>query len=184
MKQLYISEDRMKLQKLAITGILAAIICIVSPFSLPLGAIPISLATFAVYIAACTVDVKTSVCSVIIYILLGAAGLPVFSNFGGGFHIISGVTGGYILGYIPCALIIGLLVKKFGSRKWIYPASMMLGTLACYFLGTIWYMMQTNSGVISALAVCILPFLIGDIIKISAASVIGFTLRKRLSRFL
>lgn len=174
----------MKPQKIAIIGILAAIICLVSPFSFPLGAIPISLATFAVYIAACTVDVKISASSVIIYILLGAAGLPVFSNFSGGFHMISGVTGGYILGYIPCVLITGMLIKKFENKKWVYPVSMIIGTIACYFTGTVWYIIQTKSNIFSALAVCILPFLIGDAIKISAASVIGITLRKRLSRFL
>ena len=174
----------MKPQKIAITGILAAIICLVSPFSFPLGAIPISLSTCAIYIAACMVDVKISVSSVIIYILLGAAGLPVFSHFNGGLHMISGVTGGYIIGYIPCALITGLLIKRFGNKKFMYPVSMIFGTIACYITGTAWYMVQTNSNIISAVAVCILPFLIGDAVKISAASAIGITLRKRLSRFL
>jgi len=174
----------MKPQKIALTGILAAILCLISPLSLPLGAIPISLATFAVYIAACTVDVKISVSSVLIYILLGAAGLPVFSHFSGGFHMISGVTGGYIIGYIPCALITGLLIKRFESKKFIYPVSMILGTAVCYFTGMAWYMLQTKSNIVSALTVCVLPFLIGDTIKISAASAVGITLRKRLSRFI
>lgn len=174
----------MKLQKIALTGILAAIICLVSPFSLPLGAIPISLATFAVYIAACTVDVKISVSSVMIYILLGAAGLPVFSHFSGGFYIISGVTGGYIIGYIPCVLITGLLIRKSGNKKYMYPISMIIGTVACYITGTVWYIIQTKSNIITALLVCVLPFLIGDAIKISAASVVGITLRKRLSKFI
>lgn len=173
----------MKAQKIALTGILAAIICLAAPFSLPIGAIPISLATFAIYIAACTVNFKISTCAVIIYILLGAAGLPVFSAFRGGFHIIAGVTGGYILGYIPCAIIIGLLVGRFENKKWIYPLSMILGSSACWLIGTLWYMIQTESSFVSALAVCVVPFIIGDIIKISAASAIGITLRKRLSVF-
>lgn len=174
----------MKPQKIALTGILAAMICLVSPFSFQFGAIPVSLATFAVYIAACTVDAKISVCSVMIYILLGAAGLPVFSNFSGGFHMLSGVTGGYIIGYIPCSLIIALLTKKFSSKKYMYPVSMILGTAVCYITGTLWYIMQTESNITSALIVCVVPFLIGDAIKISAASVIGITLKKRLSGFL
>lgn len=173
----------MKAHKIALTGILAAIICLLAPFSVPIGAIPISLATFAIYIAACTVNVKISVCAVIIYILLGAAGLPVFSAFRGGFHIIAGVTGGYTIGYIPCAVIIGLFVSRLENKKWIYPASMVLGTVICWIIGTLWYMIQTESSFASALAVCVVPFIIGDIIKISAASALGFTLRKRLSVF-
>lgn len=174
----------MKPQKIAIIGILAAILCVLSPLSLPAGAIPISLATFAIYIVACTVDFKISLSSVTIYILLGAVGLPVFSFFNGGFQAVAGITGGYIIGYIPCTLIIGLLINKFENKKIIYPLSMILGTVFCYLTGTIWYVIQTKTDFITALSVCVLPFLIGDAIKISAASVIGITLRKRLSRFL
>lgn len=174
----------MKAQKIALTGILAAIICLLAPLSIPAGAIPISLATFAVYITACTVNVKTSASAVIIYILLGAAGLPVFSAFRGGFHMLAGITGGYLAGYIPCAIIIGMLTGRFENQKWIYPVSMVLGSSVCYLIGTLWYMLQTGSGFTASLSVCVLPFIIGEIIKIPAASVIGFTLRKRLARFI
>lgn len=173
----------MKAQRIALTGILAAIICLLAPLSIPTGAIPISLATFAIYIIACTVKAKNSVSAVIIYILLGAIGLPVFSSFRGGVHVIAGVTGGYIIGYIPCTIIISFLTEKFESKKWIYPASMVLGTLICYLIGTLWYMWQAKNGFTAALAVCVVPFIVGDIIKISAASAIGITLRKRLNRF-
>lgn len=171
----------MKAQKIALTGILAAVICILSPFSVPVGAIPVSLATFAIYIAASTVKTKSSVSAVIIYILLGAAGLPVFSSFQGGLHIITGVTGGYIIGYIPCALIIGLLINKYENKKFIYALSFVLGTVACYAVGTAWYMIQTNSSFTAAVSVCVLPFIIGDVIKISAATALGYVLRKRIA---
>lgn len=174
----------MKAQKAALTGILAAIICLLAPLSFPSGAVPISLATFAVYIISCTVSTKLCVPAVIIYILLGTVGLPVFSAFQGGFHIITGVTGGYILGYIPCALIIGLLTDKFENKKWVYPISMISGTAVCYLFGILWYMLQTGTSFAAALAVCVLPFIIGDIIKITAASALGFTLRKRISLLL
>lgn len=174
----------MKAQKIAFTGILAAMICLLAPLSLPAGAIPISLATFAIYITACIVNVKTSVCAVIIYILLGAVGLPVFSSFRGGFHMLAGITGGYLIGYIPCAVIIGLLVGKFENKKWIYPLSIILGTAMCYLIGTLWYMLQTDSGFSSALTVCVLPFIIGEIVKIPVASLVGMTLRKRLTGFI
>ena len=174
----------MNTKKTATVAVLAAILCILSPFSIPLGAIPVSLATFAVYIISCTVSKKYATAAVIIFILLGAAGLPVFSAFSGGFHRIAGVTGGYIIGYIPCAFIISFLVDKFESKKFIYPLSMILGTLACYAIGTVWYIYQTGTAFISALTTCVFPFIIADTVKIAAATCIGMTARKKLRRFI
>lgn len=174
----------MKAQKIAFTAILAAIICLIAPFSFPFGAIPVSLATFAIYVICGTVKTKHSFSAVIIYILLGTAGLPVFSSFCGGFHMLTGLTGGFIIGYIPCALTIGLLTNKYENSKIIYPLSMILGTVLCYATGTAWYMMQTGCNFSSALLICVLPFVIGDIIKMIAACAISITLRKRLSKFL
>lgn len=173
----------MNTKKTATVAVLAAILCILSPFSVPLGAIPVSLATFAVYIISCTVSKKYATAAVIIYILLGAIGLPVFSGFSGGFHRISGITGGYIIGYIPCTFIIALLVDKFENKKFIYPASMILGTIVCYAIGTVWYICQTETSLFSALATCVVPFIIADAIKITAASCIGMTVRKKLRKF-
>lgn len=173
-----------KIKSIAFTGILAAVLCVLAPISFPVGAIPVSLATFAVYVIACSTDLKHSVISVVIYILIGAAGLPVFSSFTGGFQRIAGLTGGYLIGYIPCAFVIGLLVKKYENKKFIYPLSMVLGTAVCYSIGTAWYSFQTKSDFSAALLVCVVPFLVGDVIKIAAASCIGIALRKRLKKFL
>ena len=111
----------MNTKKTALAAILAAILCVIAPISIPLGAIPVSLATFAVYIISCTVNKKYATVAVIIYILLGAAGLPVFSAFSGGFHRIAGVTGGYIIGYIPCAFITALLIEKRENKRLYIP---------------------------------------------------------------
>lgn len=173
----------MNIKKTATVGILAAIICVIAPFSFPAGAIPISLATFAIYIISCTVNKKLSVAAVAVYILIGAVGLPVFSSFTGGLQCITGYTGGYIIGYIPCAFIIGLLTDRFENNKIIYPLSMIAGTLVCYFFGIFWYMHRAECGFIEVAAVCVAPFLIGDIIKIATASCIGITLKKRIKKF-
>lgn len=174
----------MNIKKITTTAILAAIICIIAPFSLPAGAIPISLATFSIYLVACISGRNHTVIAVIIYILIGAAGLPVFSYFTGGLHKLTGLTGGYIIGYIPCAFIIATLTDRYPDKKYIYPASMALGTLICYLVGTLWYMLQAECGFLTAVVTCIVPFAVGDIIKIAAASCIGITLRKRLNRFI
>lgn len=167
----------------AFIALLSAILCLLAPLSIPAGAIPVSLASFAVFIIASCVKTKQSLIAVIIHILLGAFGLPVFSAFTGGFHRIAGITGGYIIGYIPCALIIGLLVNKYENKKIIYPLSMASGTVLCYFTGTLWYILQTKSTIAAALLTCVVPFIIGDIIKITVSSILSIPLRKRLKTF-
>lgn len=174
----------MKHKNLALTAILAAVLCVFSPFSFPLGAIPLSLATFALFLISCISPPGRSVAAVIIYILIGAAGLPVFSGFTGGFQQIASLTGGYIIGYIPCAFTVSFLINKFKNSKIIYPVSMMSGTLVCYLCGTVWYSIQTKTDFVASLALCVFPFVIGDVLKIAAASVTGIILRKRLNKYI
>lgn len=181
---IYASIERfiMKIQKLTLCALICAFICVIAPLSIPMGTVPLTLATFAVYIAASITDISISLPALAGYILLGAFGIPVFSGFAGGLQQLAGVTGGYIIGYIPCLITISLLTRKFPDRKTIYPISMTLGTLVCYIFGTAWYVIQTKSSISSALLLCVVPFIIGDIIKIFAAGIIGYNLRNRLSR--
>lgn len=165
-------------------AILAALICVIAPFAFPSGAIPITLASFIIFVISACTQAKFSVPAVTIYILLGCFGLPVFSGFTGGFQIISGITGGYIISYIPCAAIISLLCGKFGNKKIIFPLSMTFATLICYIGGTLWYVFQTKSTFIAALSVCVLPFALGDILKITAAACISVALRPKLDKIL
>lgn len=174
----------MKHKNLVLTAIIAAVLCVVAPFSLPIGAIPLSFATLAVFLISCISPPKRSVASVIVYILLGAAGLPVFSGFVGGFQQIAGLTGGYIIGYIPCAFAVSYLTNKFENSKIIFPLSMTLGIAVCYLCGAVWYSIQTDTDFLASLAVCVLPFIAGDIIKIIAASAIGITLKTRLKKYI
>lgn len=171
-------------KKIALCAVTAALLCAVAPVAVPLGAVPLSLATMILYVIASCVETKTSVIATALYLLLGCAGLPVFSGFTGGFQRITGVTGGFLLGYIPCVIIIGLLVNKFESKKIIYPLSMITGTTVCYICGTAWYIFQTNSPLATALTVCVLPFLIGDAVKIALASIVSITVRPTLKRIL
>lgn len=169
----------MKVKNITQTAIMAAIICVAAPFSVSVGPIPISLATFAVYIAGAALGCRKGSIAVIIYILLGCVGLPVFSGFEGGLQKIAGVTGGYIIGYIPCAYIIGLITNKW-DKILSYPAAMVLGTAVCYIVGTAWFMFQTKMSLAAALLVCVVPFLIGDAVKIAAASIVSVQIKKRI----
>jgi biotin transport system substrate-specific component len=164
------------------TALFAAALCVVAPFSIAIGPIPLSFATLIIYLAAGALGWKYGVLSVVLYVALGAVGVPVFSNFEGGFHKIAGVTGGFIIGYIPCALITGFFVEVFREKLWAYASGMVVGTFLLYACGTAWFMLQTNSSLAVSLALCVTPFLIGDAGKIVAACVIAPQLRTALER--
>ncbi len=171
-------------KNLTLRAILAAAICVIAPLSVPSGAIPVTLASLIIYVVSACTQVKFSVPAVTIYILLGCFGLPVFSGFTGGFQIVSGITGGYIISYVPCSAVISLLCGKFGNKKIIFPFSMILATLICYVCGTLWYVFQTDSTFLAAVTVCVLPFVPGDILKITAATCICVSLRPKLDKIL
>ena len=119
----------MKVKKITLIGLLAACLCILAPVSFPIGVIPISLATFAIYIIASLLVWHNTVLVILVYIVIGAVGLPVFSGFRGGFSILLGYTGGYIFGYILMGLAISLLLKNNKNKLWMYPIAMLVGTI-------------------------------------------------------
>ncbi|MEA5050699.1 MAG: biotin transporter BioY [Oscillospiraceae bacterium] len=170
----------MKAKKIVVPALLAAVVCVLAPWSLPVGPIPVSLASFAVYLAAAVGGRRDGTIAVGIYILLGAVGLPVFAGFAGGAGVLAGVTGGYIVGYLPCAFLTGLLIDRFEDKRWVWPAAMLLGTAALYALGTAWFIIETHSTLAYAASVCMLPFLLGDALKIAAASLLGQPIRRRV----
>ena len=92
-----------------------------------------------------------------LYLLLGAVGLPVFSGFSGGFSRIVGATGGYLVGCVPCAAMIGFASDRWGDRKWTTPLAMVAGTAACYALGTAWHMGFSGVNLGGAMAACVVP---------------------------
>jgi len=169
-----------KTRNLVITALLAAVICVMAPFSIQIGPIPLTFATFAIYLAATVKNARTGLCAVIVYLALGAFGVPVFSSFSGGFNKLVGATGGFLIGYIPGAYVIGKLVDIFADKKIIYPAAMTLGTILWYTLGAAWYAVQAHVSISAALAVCVVPFIIPDIAKIVIASVVAPVIRRRI----
>jgi biotin transport system substrate-specific component len=172
----------MKTKNLVMTALFAAVLCVAAPFTLPIGPIPLSLATLVIYVAASVLDWKLATLALLVYILLGAVGLPVFSNMTGGFQKIAGVTGGFIVGYLPCAMAVGLMIKGLRARRWSYPVAMLLGTALLYACGTAWFTVAAHTTVSKAVMTCVVPFLPGDAIKIVVASALAPMLRARLGR--
>lgn len=170
---------------MAFTAIAAAIICIAAPFCVPMPTgVPISIATFAVMLSGALLGKAKGTAAVVVYILLGLVGLPVFSGFMGGFAQLGSLTGGYIIGYIPCAFCTGLFVERFGGSALSMAAGMTLGTLSLYIVGTAWFVLLTGSGLAAALVSCVVPFLLGDALKIAAACAVAIPLRKKLAPLL
>ena len=168
---------------MAIIALFAAVICVVAPFSIAIGPIPLSLTTLIIYLAAGSLGWRCGVISVVLYVILGAVGLPVFANFEGGFQKIAGVTGGFIIGYIPCALATGWIggsFQKNEGRIWPCALGMTAGTALLYTCGTVWFILQTGSSPAYALAVCVIPFLAGDAIKIVVAGIAAPRLRSAI----
>ena len=172
--------------QMAEIALMSAVLCVISPFTIPVPAspVPLSLALFAVYLAAVLLGAKRGALSVLVYLLLGMVGLPVFSGFSGGFGILAGPTGGYLVGYIPCALLIGYLVERKGSRTVWNVGAMVLGTIVCYLLGTLWFlvMMEGTYTIKQALFVCAVPYLLFDVVKIGLAGSISVPVRRMLKK--
>ena len=170
------SENRIRTRDLTIIGVFAAVLCIISPFTIPVGPVGITLATFGIYLAGAVLGWKRAGAAVAVYLLLGLIGLPVFSGFAGGFERLAGPTGGYLVGYIPLAVITGLFADKI-NKKWALPLGMLIGTAVLYAFGTAWFCIMSGSSPASALAACVLPFIPGDILKIAGAAALGLRLR-------
>ena len=167
---------------MALIALFTAGLCAIAPFSIAVGPIPLTFATLMIYLTAGTLQWKYSLLSVVLYVTLGAIGMPVFTNFEGGFHKIAGITGGFIIGYIPCAFAMGIFVEMFGKKFWSYILGMVIGTALLYTCGTAWFIIRTGNPIALSLGLCVTPFLIGDSIKIILASIIAPQLQNALAR--
>lgn len=159
-------------------ALMAALMCIAAPVTIPVGPIPVTLATLTVYLAGICLGAKEGCAAVAVYLLLGAAGLPVFSGFAGGFQQMLGPTGGYFAGYLLCAATVGKMAQQ-RRNGWVI-AGLLMGTAFCYAVGTAWFMHLTQMPFSAAAACCVLPFLPGDALKMAAAYAVGVPVQRRL----
>ncbi len=177
------TTGRTKIYILATTAVMTALLCVLAPISIPIGPVPISLATLVIYIAVYILGWKMASVSVAVYLLIGMVGVPVFSGFSAGVAKLAGPTGGYLIGYIPMAIVAGLAVDHF-KNKYVHAAGFVLATCLLYALGTVWFCIVTGSGLVAALSLCVIPFIPGDALKIVIAVILGSVLRSRLKKAL
>ena len=159
----------------------AVLISVCSWISIP-ATVPFTMQTFAVFFMLSALGGKRGTVSIILYVLLGAFGVPVFAHFTSGIGILLGNTGGYIIGFIFMGLVYWIIVRLLGKKLWVEILAMVIGLAVCYAFGTAWFMVvyaKANGavGLATVLSWCVIPFIIPDLVKLGLA----LTLARRLS---
>ena len=175
-------KPKMTTQTIALIAVMTAVTCVLAPFSLPIGPVPISFTNLTIYIGLYVLGMKKETISCAVYLIIGLAGVPVFSGFSGGPGKLIGPTGGYLIGFVPMAIVAGFFIDKFDGKRVPSILGMVIGTAICYTLGTAWFCIQADSQLVNALGLCVFPFLPGDAVKIVVAAVFGPQIQKTLRR--
>ena len=174
-------KAKKRLLRAVLCSLFAAIICVIAPHAIP-TTVPLTLATLGIYVCSCVLPPAMSTLSILLYLAIGAVGVPVFSGYSGGIGKLAGPTGGYLVGYLPMAFVISLIVTLLVRREKRPPLAVdiairmfacVLGTVVLYTFGTVWYVIQQNTTFAAALPLCVFPFIPGDIAKIVAAALIS-----------
>ena len=170
---------KLKTKDLALVGLFAALMAVCAWISIPVGPVPVTLQTFDVFLAAALLGSKRGTLAVLVYILLGVVGLPVFARF----STLNPVTFGYVLGFLSLGMLTAAAEKLFPKKAFALPLGMVLGLLVCYLVGTVWfyYVMHfrgTEYSIGKILSVCVTPFLLPDLVKLGAA----YFLSRKLSK--
>ena len=181
-------SNKPKTRNLIFTALLAAFMAILGPLSIPLpGGVPLSLLTFALFLSAYLLGWRLGTLAVVVYLLLGFFGVPVFSGFTAGAGKLLGPTGGYLIGYITSALLCGFLMQLLCKEKttwWGVAIASLVGLASCYVLGTIWFIYLSGTGLVASLTMCVFPFLPGDALKTVVIVLLVRKLRPALQRTL
>ena len=188
------AKSRINTRQLTLCAVMAAVMCVIAPISIPIGPIAITGGTLTVYLTACLLGPVRGLTATAAYLLAGFVGLPVFSNYMGGAGRLLGPTGGYLMGYLPMMLLAGLAAdyafRRFGGQGKgervlalaVQLPGMVLATAVLYAFGTAWYCVQAGVDLQAALAACVLPFIPFDLMKMVLALMIGASVRRRLER--
>ncbi|MEN0587538.1 biotin transporter BioY [Kurthia gibsonii] len=163
-----------------LSALFAAIIGIFAQVTIPLPLIPITGQTFAIGLAVTILGLRYGSLSVFIYILLGAIGIPVFSGMSGGLGVVAGPTGGYIIGFLPAAVAIGLYLEKFGFTKVQAIIANIIGMIVTLAFGTIWLKFSADLSWTGAFMGGVYPFLLVGVIKAILSALAGVAVRNRL----
>ncbi|MFJ7406239.1 MULTISPECIES: biotin transporter BioY [unclassified Lysinibacillus] len=158
----------------------AAIIAVLAQVTIPLPLIPITGQTLAVGLVVTILGTRLGTLSVLVYILLGTAGIPVFSGMSGGYGIVIGPTGGYIVGFLAAAVLMGLYLNKFGITFVQAIIANIIGMVVTLAFGTVWLKIVGDLTWTSAFMGGAVPFIVVGILKAVLAAWLGVIVRRRL----
>ncbi len=163
------------------TGVLAAVMAVLSQIAIPMpGSVPLTLQTFAVALCVALGGIRKGVPAVLIYLALGAAGVPVFAGFRGGIGVLLAHTGGFLWGFVPMALLCGSGVHT-GSRIWTLTLGS-CGLLLCHLCGVLQYMAVSGLDFAESFLLISLPYLLKDMLSLAAACFSAEVLRRAMQR--
>ena len=168
-------------QKIAYTAMGTAFMVVCSWLYIPLP-VPVTMQSFALCLLSAVLGTGAGLWIWACYVALGAVGLPVFSGFMGGLGALTGVTGGYILGFVFIPLCVGLGARLRGRAALVL--TMAMGIVLCYICGTVWYTLvyAESEGFLTALTVCVLPYVLPDALKILLAVYLSPRLKSILGK--
>lgn len=175
------AEKNFRTIDLAYIALGAVLIAVCSWISIP-TTVPFTMQTFAMFFVLSMLGGKRGTTAILVYVLLGAVGVPVFANFTSGIGVLLGNTGGYILGFLFIGLIYWLMVHFLGKKLWVEILAMVIGLAVCYAFGTAWFLFvytRANGavGLTMVLSWCVIPFILPDLVKLGLA----LTLSRRLA---
>ncbi|MDD2979617.1 MAG: biotin transporter BioY [Hespellia sp.] len=170
----------MKTKDMVLTGMLTAVLAVLSIIQIPMpSGVPITLQTFAVALCGYVLGSKRGTISVILYVLIGAVGVPVFAGMTGGFAALVGATGGFLFGFIPMAFLVGLGVRS--KHKVLSVIWGVAGLAVCHVFGVIQFSIVTGTGLAASFAMASAPYLIKDVLSVIGAAVVAVAVRKGLA---
>ena len=178
------SKGKRRIRDMAYVSLFSAVIAVCSMISVPFT-VPFTMQTFAVFLTLFTLGGKRGTLSLLAYVCLGLCGMPIFSGFTGGVSAFFGLTGGYLVGFILCALLYTAAEKLFGKSGTVRLICAVVGLAVCYVSGSVWFMLlygggTGKTGFFAALMQCALPFIVPDALKIGLA----FMLHGRIEKYI
>lgn len=169
------ANKRIRTIDLTYMGMFVALLAVSAWIVIP-ATVPFTMQTFAVFATIAMLGMRKGALTIIAYILLGLAGVPVFSGFTGGFGVLAGPTGGYLVGFVFSAIVTGAILKRASRKTPVMFVAMVAGLVVCYIFGTIWFMFLYSGAnaigsvsIWTALTMCVFPYVLPDLVKIALA---------------
>lgn len=170
---------RNRLRWMGLSAMMAAILCVLSPITFPMGVIPITLSVFALFLVAALTQPKVALTATLVYLFVGAVGLPVFSSFTGGAFAFVSPSGGFLWGYLPAVFVVSVCAQK--GKLALLLLGFLAGLVLLYLFGMLGFCLLTGAGLFEAFLTAVLPFVLPDCIKLLLALVVVGILKKRFS---